>query len=248
MKRIIFPAIAVLLIASCGQNKETERLRLENEELVAELNRTQRGVATLEEIGVLMDSIDAARKTVQLDLETGTSYEDYTRQMQDITSYVKETENKLAALESQFSQSSQNNQAYIKSIKRLKNDLAARAKEVDALNYLVEQYKNENSDLLSMVQLQEAELEDKTIEIERKKEELNLLENRIQYLMTQAQVTEADAYFARAAAVEEAANRTKLAPRKKKETMKEALDLYKRAFALGREDAETKIKELEEKI
>src|SRR5690606_22780584 len=153
-------------------------------ELVAELNRTQRGVATLEEIGVLMDSIDAARKTVQLDLETGTSYEDYTRQMQDITSYVTETENKLAALESQFSQSSQNNQAYIKSIKRLKNDLAARAKEVEALNYLVEQYKNENSDLLSMVQLQEAELEDKTIEIERKKEELNLLENRIQDLMT----------------------------------------------------------------
>ena len=66
--------------------------------------------------------------------------------------------------------------------------------------------------------------------------------------MISSKVDEADAYFARAEAVEEAAKRTKLAPRKRKESLKEALELYKKAAALGREDANGKVTELEKRI
>jgi hypothetical protein len=48
--------------------------------------------------------------------------------------------------------------------------------------------------------------------------------------------------------VEEAANRTKLAPRKKKETLKEAIELYKKALSLGKQEAQARIAELEKKI
>ena len=136
--KLFLVAIVPFLIFSCGQKEENERLKLENEELAAELNRAQRGVATLEEVGALMDSIDAARKAVQLDLEAGTSYEDYASQMKDITEYVKATEAKLAGLENQFSESSKANQAYLSTIKRLKNDLAAHASEIEALSQSVE--------------------------------------------------------------------------------------------------------------
>jgi hypothetical protein len=61
-------------------------------------------------------------------------------------------------------------------------------------------------------------------------------------------MSEADAFYARAVAMEEAANRTKLAPRKKRETLKEALELYKKALSLGRTDAQKKIDQLSKDI
>jgi hypothetical protein len=96
--------------------------------------------------------------------------------------------------------------------------------------------------------MQEAELSDKASQIEAKTQELALIEARVQELMIQSKMTEADAYFARAQAVEEAANRTKLAPRKKKETLKEAVELYKKALSMGKNEAQEKITELEKKI
>jgi hypothetical protein len=77
---------------------------------------------------------------------------------------------------------------------------------------------------------------------------LALIEAKIQELMIQSKMSEADAYYARAQAVEEAANRTKLAPRKKKETLKEAVELYKKALSMGKTEAQAKIDELEPKI
>jgi hypothetical protein len=81
-----------------------------------------------------------------------------------------------------------------------------------------------------------------------KQQELALIEARIQELMISSKVSEADSYFARAQAVEEAANRTKLAPKKKKETLKEAVELYKKALSLGNQQAQAKITELEAKV
>jgi len=48
--------------------------------------------------------------------------------------------------------------------------------------------------------------------------------------------------------VEEAANRTKLAPRKKKETLREAVELYKKALSLGKSEAQDNITALEKKL
>ncbi len=246
-KNLLLVLIPFLLF-SCGLKDENEQLKMQNEELEAQLSRAQAGVATLEQIGVLMDSIDEMRDVIQLDLEAGTSYEDYLQQMESLSQYVSETEEKLNNLERQFSQSSEKNSAYISTISRLKKDLSSKTKEIQELQDMVEGYKIENDQLLTMVELQEAEITNKTELIEQKKEELELLENRMVEIMAQAQISEADSYFARASAVEEAANRTKLAPKKKKETYMEAIELYKKAMALGNVDAENKIKELEERI
>jgi hypothetical protein len=75
-----------------------------------------------------------------------------------------------------------------------------------------------------------------------------LLDQKVKNMVTEFQVSEADAYFARAKAVEEAANRTRLAPRKKKETYREALELYKKALSLGKKEAQAKITVLEKRV
>ena len=130
----------------------------------------------------------------------------------------------------------------------MKADLEAKNVEIGKLQELVATMGNENRNLITTVGLQEAELNDKEEQIITKQQELALIEAKIQELMISSKVSEADSYFARAQAVEEAANRTKLAPKKKKETLREAVELYKKALSLGKQEAQEKITELEKKI
>src|SRR5690606_9113046 len=175
-------------------------------------------------------------------------YDDYASRMKDINNYVKDTERKIDDLEKTLSSSKANARSYAKTIQKLKADLEAKTQEIVGLQEQVEKYRNENQNLITTVGMQEAELIDKQSEIEAKTQELALIEARVQELMIQSKMSEADAYFARAAAVEEAANRTKLAPKKKKETLREAIELYKKSLSLGKAEAQARIEELEKRI
>ena len=249
MKQSITIFIITSIIAfSCVPKAEKEEVEMELEELKAELTRAQMAVSTLEEVGALMDSIDKSRNALKLELEAGTNYDDYLERMNDINNYVNDTESKIDALEQELNKSSSKNQAYIGTISRLKKEIAAKAKEVQGLETSVEKYKKENTNLLNVVDIQEAEILDLNDEIELKMEELEFIEVRVQEMMKKAQMTEADSYFALGEALEEAAKRTKLAPKKKKETFKEAIEYYKKSLAFGREDAQEKIDALEQKI
>jgi hypothetical protein len=75
-----------------------------------------------------------------------------------------------------------------------------------------------------------------------------LIEARIQELMIQSKVSEAEQWYARGIAVEQAAAKIKLAPRKRKETLKEALEYYKKSLSLGHEPAKAKIDALEKEL
>ncbi len=249
MKKILILFLpALLFFTGCQMKKENEQLKMENEELKADLNRAQTAAATLEEVGALMDSIDKARNALRIELEKGTSYENYNERMQNIYKYVEESEAKITELETEISKSSSKNQAYLRAIARLKKDLSKKTKEIESLKSTVESYKSVNKELLNMMDMQDAELADLEREIEMRQEELDYLENRMQELMSKSQIDQGDAYFARAQAIEEAARRTKLAPKKKKATYKEALELYKKAKAFGHEGTDEKIAELEKKI
>jgi chromosome segregation ATPase len=246
VKNILFIVAIGATMMSCGG--EAEKLKSQVDSLKVELQTSQQFATTLQEVGVLMDSIDANRQLLRVNMVEGTTYENYTARMKDINNYVKSTQSKIEDLESSLKKSKSNNSSLSASIKKLKADLEARNKEIEKLNEHVDQLRNENQNLITTVGLQEAELNDKEAQIITKEQELALIEAKIQELMIASKVSEADSYFARAQAVEEAANRTKLAPKKKKETLNEALELYKKAFSLGKQEAQAKITELEKKI
>jgi chromosome segregation ATPase len=247
MKNLLFALPVAALLAACG-GKDSAQLQSQVDSLRSELETSQRLTQTLQEVGVLMDSIDANRQLLRVNMVEGTTYDNYTSRMKDLNNYVKDTEDKIADLEKALKKSKGTANAFASTIKKLKADLETKTTEIAALQEQVEKYRNENQNLIQTVGLQEAELSDKDEEIAAKRSELALLEARIQEIMLQSKMSEADAYFARGKAVEEAANRTKLAPKKKKETYKEAIDLYKKAQSLGNKDAAAKIAELEKKI
>jgi chromosome segregation ATPase len=247
-KSMMLFLLVTAIIFSCVPKEEKEKLEMENEELRAELTRAQMAVSTLEEVGTLIDSIDNARNALKLELEAGTNYDDYVKRMNDINDYVARTEANLANLEKELDANSSKNQVYIKTISRLRKDLATKSKDIAELQGSVEKYEEANTNLLNIVDIKETEIDDLEQDISMKKEELDLLENRVQEIMKKAQVSEADSYYALGEALEEAARRTKLAPKKKKETYREAIEYFKKALAFGREDAQEKIDALEKRI
>lgn len=247
IKQLFFVGLTGIVFMGCGGG-EKEKLQMAVDSLTQQLEASKQVANTLQEVGVMMDSIDANRQLLRVNMIEGTTYSDYTARMKDINEYVKESQEKIEALERALKKSRGTSNVFSATIKKLKADLDARNKEILALQEQVDKYRNENQNLIQTVSLQEAELGDKEAKIIEKEQELALIEARIQELMIQSKMSEGDSYYARGEAIEEAANRTKLAPRKKKETYREAIEMYKKALSLGVSKAQAKISELEEKV
>ncbi len=235
------------VLAGCG-GAENAKLKSQLDSLQSELQVSQQMAQTLQEVGTLMDSIDANRQVLRVNMVEGTTYSAYTSRMKDLNNYVKETQSKIGDLEKALKKSKANSNAFAATVKKLKADLETKNAEITSLQQKVQELGTENQNQKITIDMQEAELNDKQAQIEAKQQELALIEARIQELMVQSKMSEADSYFARGQAVEEAANRTKLAPRKKKDTLKEALELYKKALSLGNDKAKAKVDELEKRV
>lgn len=247
MKKLIITGLVAVAIAGCNQ-KEMSNLEQQTLEMQAELDsltieneKNIKAMGILNQVTVYMDSIDVNRKIIQTEIEQGMAQEDLVDRMAKINDYVKKAEKMIANLEGTRS-------AYALQVKRLKAEVEAANKNIQILQGALEAAKTENTQLVTVVEMQEGEIAAKTLEIASKKEELNLIEQKIQQLMIKANMTEAEAYFARGEAVEEAANRTKLAAKKKNETLKEALALYQKSHDMGYDKASAKVQELKIKI
>ncbi len=249
MKTKILTALSVIvLMGSCGLKKENQSLQAEIDSLNIVLEFHERMVAVLEDVGVLMDSIDASRGELEVHMEMGLTYDDYNARLLEINEYVKNSTRRLEDLEKNLAKANSTNKTYAATIARLRKELAEKTEQVALLEQTVDEYKTRNKELILLTELQSAEINDKTAQIAAKYQELEMLETRITALLLQSKVSEADAYFLRAQAAEVAAQRTQLAPKRKKASYREALDLYQKAFDLGRDDAKPKIEALAKKV
>jgi hypothetical protein len=245
IKKFILGLAVVGALFSCKDEKKERALQSQVDSLKTELRESEQTAQTLQEVGVLIDSIDASRQLLRTDMVEGTSYKDYKSRLQDITAYVRETQSKISELE----KSAKNSRVFASTIKKLKADLEARTQQIAALEQEVQKFRSENLTLAKGVYQRDSVINSSNETIKMREESLTALEARVQEMNVQSKNNQADAYFAQAQALEKAASRTKFAPRKKKETKREALELYKMALSLGKTEgkteAETKVKELE---
>ena len=247
MKTSILLFALLIILSSCA-NPDAEKLQAENDSLRHELNTRYSVVVTMRDIKMLIDSIDESRNVLRVDMNEGTTYENFSSRLRNINEYVVKTEEKLSAIEGELKKTKGEASAYMMMVAALKDELYIRADEIITLEKQVNDYKTENTGLIQTVKVQQDELTEMHTKIEAKQQELSLLEAKVNELVANFQVSEAEAYYARAKAVEEAANRTKLAPNKKRETYKEALELYKKSLALGKKEAQENISALERKV
>ena len=105
-----------------------------------------------------------------------------------------------------------------------------------------------NNFMITQVTEKDSLLNERSQYIKVKENELATKEAEAREMNEQTRVDKANLYFAQAQALETAADRTKLAPRKKKETRREAIELYKISLSLGKTEAQERISKLEKEV
>jgi len=246
MKKYIL-ALLVLVTGSLVSCDTKEKAVLQNkvDSLSIQLAASRQVEKSMDEVGVLLDSIDASRKSLKVDMIEGGSYSNYVVRLQQLNTYVKETEAKLIALE----KSAQNNsKATASSVRRLKADLEKQSQEIVELQLQIAMARNENMELWSKVNKKDSVLSIRDQVIKVKESDIVSLEKLVNDTQAENKLAVANLYFDQAKALELAANRTHFAARKKKETRREALELYKLAHSLGNLEAQARISDLENKL
>lgn len=239
--KTVYSLLIVLLLASCGKELEERNAFLENEveQLNGRLDSAEMSLAVLQEVTILMDSIEDERNILGIEMvESGIGREELAGRVDRLNGLLDNAETRIAELE-------KGNKSYAGLVRKLRRDIEARDRDIDALETLLDEAKGEIVKMAGAISLKEATIDGLNLEIEKKVQELALLEEEIIQMADEAKISEADAFYARGVAYEEAARRTKLAPRKKKETLRQALDLYLKSEELGKEEAGTKVKELQ---
>lgn len=242
--RILLTIVAVGFLWSCD-TKEKEQLQSRVDSLQVELQTSLQTAQTLQEIGVLIDSIDASRQLLRTNVVEGTTYTDYKDRLADINRHIKDTQDKIEELEKSMKSSAAN---YSATIRRLKNDLKMSTEQVAVLQQEVDKMRSENETLVLTVNQKDEALAEQQQVIQVKEQDVAALESKVQEINQLSTTSKAELYFAQAQALEVAADRTKFAPKKKKETQREALELYKMSLSLGNQEAQEKIAELEKEL
>lgn len=232
------------LMMSCD-SKERAQLQHRVDSLSAELQASKQVEATMAEVGVLIDSIDANRQALRAEMVEGTSYTDYIKRLKDINNHISETKTKVAELEKNV-KSAKSSSAV--ALKRLKQDLELRSQELLALQSEIENMRAENRKLATDITAKDSTLVNREEVIKLREQDIASLEGLVKDINEQTKVKVANLYYAQAQALETAAQRTKFAPKKKKETKREALELYKLSLSLGKSEAEARIAELEKDL
>jgi chromosome segregation ATPase len=230
---------------SCDK-QERAQLQRKVDSLTAELQASKQTEQVMSDVGVLIDSIDASRRALRSEMVEGTSYADYITRLKEINKHLKDTEQKVAQMEQAARKDKGVSRA---AIARLKSDLEVRSQEVLALQVEIEKMREENKQLTSNVTQRDSSLASREEVIQLKEQDIAELESLVTDINEQTKVKVANLYFAQAQALETAAKRTSfLAARKKKETKREALELYKLSFSLGKAEAEQRINKLEKDL
>ena len=196
----------------------------------------------------LMDSINMSRQMLKVTLESSDEHADFLSQMSDLKDYVEQTSLQISKLEKTVKESKSTQNAYAQTIKTLKADLESRKAEIASLESQLKSVEDNNQKLVVMNKLQAETISGQDAEIAAKALELEMLTQQIADLRSTFKISEADAYYTQGEAYALAAQRTKLAPAKKKNSYQQALTAYQKAYDLGKAEAQPKIEAIMAKL
>lgn len=244
MKTYIIAVVLAATLFGCD-TKEKAHLQLKIDSLDNALVESKKTELALNEVGVILDSIDMNRHVLHIKIVEGISYADYVKRLNDINTHIRDSQAKIARLENNLKGSKAASSA---TIHRLKSEIEVKSKEIVALQLEIINLRDTNGSLTASLNQRDSTISSQREMIKLMSGNVASLEALVKDIEDQNRIKVAGLYFAQAQALETAANRTKFAPRKKKETRREALELYRLSYSLGNEGAQVKIQELEKKL
>lgn len=234
--------IASVILTSACSSKRIERLSAQNDSLRMELAKAQSIIHTFTAINASLDSLEGLRKVAVSQETHATPHAQMASRIHAINKHVVESDQKINSLDKQLRSTRHENSAYVMMLDAVKSELQIRVDEVAVLEGNIADVEQMNEDVRWEKEKAVSEL---LGQVNAKQQALTGLEDRLHKLEVTFRNAEAEAVYARAVAVEESARKTRLAPAKKRESLNEALELYKKAKALGKAEAELNIRALE---
>jgi hypothetical protein len=233
--------ISVLFLSACS-NKKIERLTVQNDSLKLELKKAQAILANFEEVTASVDAFEGLRKVIPSQAVSKTTHDAMASKIMAINEHVLTTDKQIKSLDHQLKSSRYENSAYVMMVDAVKSELQIRVDEVTILEGNIADIKQQSQKLSIEKEKIVSEL---LFKVNEKQLALSGLEGRLHRMEANFRNAEAEAVYARAVAVEEAARKTRFAPVKKKIALSEALELYKKARALGKVEADLNIQLLD---
>lgn len=248
MNKLILAITIAAVVIGCVPKHDYVTVKDQLDSLSLKLSSAQNTIAAFEQVTAIIDSINVNQQNLQVDVEFGSTYQDYVSKIKGIQNQIQVANQKIKFLEKEAGTNSNLIFKLKKQLSEKSTEIALLKKEVDKVREDLFEYKEENALLISQVSTQETDINKKKEEIAVKKQELAILLSQVEEMSKKAVFNEAEALFKRAQALEIAAERTNFAPRKKRETYQEALSLYEKSFALGKAEAEGRIDFLKNKL
>jgi len=244
MKHIYIVLITAIVLSGCG-NTERAQLKSEIDSLNTVIFQNAEDEVTLDEVGVLLDSIDISRHLLTVNVVEGISYADYITRLKGINEDIKESQAKILTLEQGLKRSKHISAT---TIKRLRADLDARSADVVELQLQVAELRQNNDSQYMRLMKKDSIISSRDEVIRLNNDILTSMEELVKDIDAQNRIKVGKLYYDQAQALETAANRTQFAPHRKKETRREALELYHLALAMGNLKAQEKIDNLEKQL
>ena len=96
IRKFILGLAFVGILWGCNNKEKEVALQTKIDSLRTELQESQQTAAALQEVGAMIDSIDASRQLLRTDMVEGASYQDYKNRLASIREYVDESQAKIA--------------------------------------------------------------------------------------------------------------------------------------------------------
>lgn len=240
INRIILSAAIIVIFVGC-ESKKFEALKGENDSLKKELDSRNLVFMALKNADRLLDSIDVNRRFQQKNIG-GPIHQRLDIRLNHLNQYVKFSEKKISHIEKELKSARNESLAYLMMADALKGEVVIGVEEIEQLEDTLVKYQELTTGLSWDVQSSEAAMIDFYSQLHARETQLETLEEKIREMV---KLTEAETYYVRAKSVEAKAQKLRLAPLRKRESFMEALELYRKAYSLGKKEAHRHILELE---
>lgn len=228
---------------SC-QTKENTMLKGKVDSLNTVVLENEKTLSLLGEVGTMLDSIEANRVFLRAGVLESNNPNSYIDRLKSVNAYISSTQAKIKELEATIKK----NSGYASMVAKLNVELTGAKEQIAILQADLETVNQKNTLLTQTLVQKDSMLVASSEVVKAKEQNIASLETKVEETNKSSVSAQADLYFAQGQALELAAARTKFTPRKKKETQREALELYKRAYSLGKTDSKQKIEALEKEL
>jgi hypothetical protein len=231
LNKALIIAVSVTVLFSC-ETKNYSQLKVENDSLRQEIEFRNDILIAMDEVNSIADSI---MNLHGLKNEHSAQYQKYLQRIEYLHQSLLVSHDRIGKVNNELANSREEAEAYNLMVISLQDEVSLRDNELSDQQKLISNNHRKYSGNLTALEKVIAE----------KDRELTRLQNAMEEIK---RMNAAESYFIKGQRLEEKASRIIFAQRKKKESLREALELYHQSYLLGKLEALVNIRSLKKKL